>query len=290
MRREKIIWTVLLVVAGVWIVYRTASGQMGRVYSVERDGQVLVAATHAPGASFDWTRTIGLWAAALFTLCVYSFLYRDNIFYRFAEAVVVGVSAAYWMVTAFWNVIIPNVIGKIAPALVQSWAMPGLKERPNYWYLIPLLLGILLLWRLMPKGGWISRWPLAFIIGTTAGIRLVGFLEADFLNQIRNTIRPLFVRADGGFDLSSSLANLTIVVGVLSGLVYFFFSIEHKGLVGRISRLGIWFLMITFGAGFGYTVMGRIALLAIRLEFLFDDWLWIIDPQLHRSVAATVGG
>ena len=43
--------------------------------------------------------------------------------------------------------------------------------------------------------------------------------------------------------------------------------------------MGIWFLMITFGAAFGYTVMGRIALLAIRLEFLFDDWLWLIDPN-----------
>jgi hypothetical protein len=44
--------------------------------------------------------------------------------------------------------------------------------------------------------------------------------------------------------------------------------------------------MITFGAAFGYTVMGRIALLAIRLEFLFDDWLWLIDPT-GRRVAET---
>jgi hypothetical protein len=43
--------------------------------------------------------------------------------------------------------------------------------------------------------------------------------------------------------------------------------------------------MITFGAAFGYTVMGRIALLAIRFEFLFDDWLWLIDP-LHRRLGA----
>ena len=85
-----------------------------------------------------------------------------------------------------------------------------------------------------------------------------------------------------GFDFSASLQNLTIVVGVLSCLTYFFFSIEHKGVVGGVSRLGIWFLMITFGAGFGYTVMGRIALMAQRLEFLADDWLWIIDPASRR--------
>ena len=78
------------------------------------------------------------------------------------------------------------------------------------------------------------------------------------------------------------LPTSVLVVGILACLVYFFFSIEHKGLVGKVSNVGIWVLMITFGAAFGYTVMGRIALLAIRLEFLFDDWLWLIDPTGKR--------
>ena len=78
------------------------------------------------------------------------------------------------------------------------------------------------------------------------------------------------------------LTRCAILVCVLSCLVYFFFSIEHKGVVGKTARLGIWFLMITFGAGFGYTVMGRIALLSERLQFLFDDWLWLIDPTDKR--------
>ncbi len=38
--------------------------------------------------------------------------------------------------------------------------------------------------------------------------------------------------------------------------------------------------MVTFGASFCLTVMGRIALLAGRFEFLFDDWLWLIDPYV----------
>ena len=59
-------------------------------------------------------------------------------------------------------------------------------------------------------------------------------------------------------------------------------AVLHKGIVGKTAKVGIWVLMITFGAGFGYTVMGRIALLAIRLEFLFDDWLWLIDPTGQR--------
>ena len=233
-------------------------------------------------------RTIALWMAAFFTLAIMSFLYRDNPFYKIAEAVLVGVSAGYSMVVAFWDVLVPNLVARLSPSTVQAWAMPGLtgpEAVRDLWYLVPLVLGIMLLWRLLPNGAWISRWPLAFIIGTTAGLRLVAFLHGDFLAQIRNTILPLALFDQGAFDFWGSLANLFIVVGVLCCLVYFFFSFEHKGLVGGAAKVGIWVLMITFGASFGYTVMGRIALLAIRLEFLLDDWLWLIDPTGRRVVS-----
>ena len=232
---------------------------------------------------FSLSRTIGIWVAAFFTLFIFSFLYRDNPFYKIAESVVVGVSAAYWMVVGFWTTIVPNLLGKLAPEWINSWAMPGLATKAEYIYLVPLIMGIMLIWRLAPKGGWISRWPLAFIIGTTAGIRLIGFIHADFLGQIRNTIMSLAVYSpETGFNVWDSIKNIIIVIGVLTTIVYFFFSIEHEGLVGQTAKVGIWFLMITFGAAFGYTVMGRIALLAIRMEFLMNDWLWLIDPSHTR--------
>jgi len=231
---------------------------------------------------FSFSRTLGIWVAAMFTLFIMSFLFKDNPFYKFAESVVVGVSAAYWMVVGFWDVIVPNLFGKLSPSFISSWAMPGLTGEADFWYLVPLVLGIMLLWRLAPSGTWISRWPLAFIIGTTAGIRLMGFIHADFLSQIRNSIIPLAVFENGSFLFWHSFLNLVLIIGVLTAIVYFFFSFEHKGVVGKTARVGIWFLMVTFGAAFGYTVMGRIALLAIRLEFLFDDWLWIIDPAMNR--------
>ena len=232
---------------------------------------------------FSLSRTIGIWVAAFFTLFIFSFLYRDNPFYNIAESVVVGVSAAYWMVVGFWTTIVPNLLGKLAPEWINSWAMPGLDTKAEYIYLVPLIMGIMLIWRLAPKGGWISRWPLAFIIGTTAGIRLIGFIHADFLGQIRNTIMSLAVYSpETGFNVWDSIKNIIIVIGVLTTIVYFFFSIEHEGFVGQTAKVGIWFLMITFGAAFGYTVMGRIALLAIRMEFLMNDWLWLIDPSHTR--------
>lgn len=295
MNRSATIWLVLLVLGGAWLLYRGATTGAGTVYAQELDGIALTSnawEAMTGTATPNLARTFGVWVAALLTLCIFSFLYKDNPFYKLAESVVVGVSAAYWMVIGFWTVLVPNLFGKLVPAWIQSWAMPGLSpvQEPGWYsYLIPLLLGGMLIWRLAPKGGWIARWPLAFIIGTTAGMRLVGFIHADFLSQIRNTAKPLLEKTGEVFSFWDSLGNIVLVVGVLSGLVYFFFSFEHKGIVGKVSKLGIWFLMITFGAAFGYTVMGRIALLAIRLEFLFDDWLWLIDPQMRRVTEAAMG-
>ncbi len=247
----------------------------------------------------SWPRTIGLWIGAFFTLAIYSFLYRDNPFYKFAESVVVGVSAAYWMVVGFWDTIVPNLIQRLLPGFAQEYLTPGMAlpssevQFTNLIYLIPLVLGVMLICRLVPKGGWLSLWPLAFIVGTMAGLRLVGYTEGDLLSQVRITISSLYV--PGGDDSStfmmiwttiwSSLASVLLVLGVLCCLAYFFFSVEHKGAVGGAARVGIWYLMITFGAAFGFTVMGRIALLAARFEFLFDDWLWLIDPTNQRRLA-----
>jgi hypothetical protein len=257
---------------------------------------------------FSMGRTIGVWWAAFLTLAIFSFLYKDNPLYKFAESVFIGMSAAYWMVVAFWSVLVPNLFAKLMPNLVQGWAMPGLSGEQlhtEYVYIVPLILGAMLLWRLAPKGGWIARWPLAFFIGVFAGLKMVSFIHGDFLNQIKNGIVPLIAMAqqmdaagnpvldsngnpETSLALGESIKNIIMVGGVLACLTYFFFSIEHKGAVGKISRVGVWILMITFGAMFGYTVMGRITLFSARLEFLFDDWLWLIDPTGRRGLISMI--
>ncbi len=59
----------------------------------------------------------------------------------------------------------------------------------------------------------------------------------------------------------------------IDGHRFFFYSREHKGALGVASRLGIAFLMISFGAGYGYTVMSRVSLLIGRFQFLLGDVL-----------------
>jgi hypothetical protein len=74
-----------------------------------------------------------------------------------------------------------------------------------------------------------------------------------------------------------SFNAIMLFLGTFTALLYFFFSVEHKGLFfGGGSKLGIWFLMVSFGASFGYTIMGRISLLIGRMQFLLGDVLHII--------------
>jgi hypothetical protein len=290
MKTETGVWLVILVAAALFLAWRVESVGAGRAFVREVDGRVAPATVSdmvAGTAEFSLSRTIGIWTAALLTLAIMSFLYRDNPFYKVAESLLVGVSAAYWMVVGFWDVLIPNLFGKLWPGWIQSWAMPGMAPvHDEYWfaYIIPLGLGVMLLWRLSPRGSWIGLWPLAFTIGATAGLRLVAYFQADFLSQIRSSVIsvPFYKDSQSPIDWERTIENVVLLTGTLACLAYFLFSFEHKGVIGRVSKVGVWVLMITFGAGFGYTVMGRIALLAIRLEFLFDDWLWLIDPLDKR--------
>jgi hypothetical protein len=42
-----------------------------------------------------------------------------------------------------------------------------------------------------------------------------------------------------------------------------------------VSRVGLVFLMVGFGAGYGYTVMSRVSLLIGRFQFLLETWLGV---------------
>jgi hypothetical protein len=74
----------------------------------------------------------------------------------------------------------------------------------------------------------------------------------------------------------ASIDGIIVFLGIATTLAYFFFSKEHKGWFGTTARIGTWFLMIFFGATFGYTVMSRISLLIGRMQFLLGDFLHII--------------
>lgn len=296
MNREQQFWLVIFLLGAAGLALRVAMAP-------DRVGTVYVAAQTpdsaevppkpiryhetvrgAPNAVLSIERTLGVWLAALMTLGVLSYLYHDNPLYKLVESVVVGVSAGYSFVVGFWEVLVDKLMLKLTPELVNAWIRPlGESEQSrDWWALVPLILGVLVFFRFVPKLGWLAVWPLAFVVGLTAGLKLIVFIEADFIGQIQNTMLPFLVVITDKVgvkhvDYWQSLKNVILVLGVLASLTYFYFSVEHKGLVGGVARCGIWVLMITFGSSFAFTVMGRITLLTVRLEFLLGRWLGLID-------------
>ncbi|TMQ59812.1 MAG: hypothetical protein E6K76_03660 [Candidatus Eisenbacteria bacterium] len=206
---------------------------------------------------------IGVWIAALLTLGIFSFLYKDNPAYKLCEHLFVGISAGYYVVLNYYSVVKPNLLDPL---------FHDFGRNRHYLLLIPLVLGILLFSRFFPKGGWLSRWSIALILGVYPALRITGFGQGDFVEQVHGTILPLWVPGHAG----TTIGNWLLVVGLLCTLIFFFFSKEHKGALGGTARLGVYFLMVSFGASYGYTVMARISLLIGRVMFLLHDWLGVL--------------
>lgn len=209
----------------------------------------------------------GIWLGAFFTLGIISFLYRDNPWYKLSEAVFVGISAGYWFVISFWD----NLYGKF---------YLGVTGNSDYMLFVGAALGFMMILRLVPKIGWISRWPLSFVVGAISGLYLMNYFSSNVMAQVQNSILPFFSAGYGEPVFSASfgtiMGNVVLVAGTFTGLVYFFFSKEHTGAFGGAAKVGIWVIMLTFGASFGYTVMSRMSLLIGRMDFIFGDWLGMI--------------
>jgi hypothetical protein len=196
----------------------------------------------------------GATLAGVLTLAIFSFLYKDNPIYKFAEHLFVGLAAGYYVALEFHTVFLPNL-----------WN--PLTQQGRLINLVPLALGLILFSRMLPNLGWLSRWSIGLMVGAYAGLALIGALQGDLVAQVRANM----VALDGPSKLAN-FGNWVLVLGTLACLVFFFFSVEHRGSVGVVAKIGIYFLMVSFGASYGFTVMGRIALLIDRLVFLFHDW------------------
>ena len=196
-----------------------------------------------------------IWVMAFFTLALFSFLYKDNPIYKFAEHIFAGLTAGY-QVGLVWDTVIIQKLWD--PMLGGKWIL-----------IIPGLLGLLMFARFWSRYSWLSRISLAFVMAVTSGVVLTTQLHGLVLPAMKATMLPLW--NDAG--LEAAAMAIIVVVGVIATLIYFYYSKEHIGFIGVTAKVGIWFIMIAFGAHFGFTVMGRVSLLIGRVQFLVEDWI-----------------
>jgi hypothetical protein len=195
--------------------------------------------------------TLGTWIAALGTLGLMSFAIKENPFYRFVEHVYVGIGAAHSVVMGWES------LGTTAFTPIKNG---------EYIKIIPLVVGLLLYTRFVKGAMWMSRYPLAMLVGIGTGLTIKGTIGAQIINQVKATMVPL-----------NSLDNIIIVFGLLSVLMFFYFTRKNTNPVfNASSKVGRYVMMIAFGALFGNAVMGRMSLMIGRVQFLLGDWLGLI--------------
>ncbi len=76
----------------------------------------------------------------------------------------------------------PNLFGRLFPKYVNA----GFDF--DYLYVIPLILGIFMLFRLSKRYTWLSRISIAYIVGMAAGLKFYVFLNSNLLVQIRSSM------------------------------------------------------------------------------------------------------
>jgi hypothetical protein len=195
---------------------------------------------------FDWGTAIEM----SLVLMAWSLLYRDNILYRIAENLTVGWFMAMSLVVGL-DILKSHVY---TPLIIRGeWLSPTL---------IVTILGLLYLLRLLPETRWLARWPISFMAGVASAVAVKGVIYAQIIRLV--TMKSWAV---GGLE---SINNIIIATFTFTGLCYFIFTREHKGVLGALAGFGKYALMICFGWTAGTYLMSLISMSVGHMQTLMQ--------------------
>lgn len=222
----------------------------------------------------DTLDLIAGWASLVLTLLVFSYLLGDNVLYRIAVHVLVGVAAGYIAVVALESVLVPWLNdtlladqGARSDATMVALRVIGA---------VPFLFGALLLFKLSPRLAPVGNLGLAAVIGIGTAVAVVG--------AVAGTVIPL-AREAGEAVGDSALDGIVIVVGTVTTLACFqYWAVERGGeiraprLFRPLGTVGRLFVMVALGALYAGAIVTSIT--------IFGD---VIDAQI-RFILDRVGG
>ncbi len=247
-----------------------------------------------------WVRVLGV----LVTLAIFSVLYKENPIFRFAEHIFIGLATGYGVVVTWFEVVVPRWLHPMLPAslahpVLQDGQMVDPGGQGQWWLFFALLIGLLFFTVYLPKLAWMNRFALSILMGWAAGNafqQFMGLIAPQIVAAFKPPATHYAPKSVPLGDLNNLqtgswfwhpwwLISLVVMVCVLA---YFFFSIEHRhNIVRRPAVAGRYLLMITLGAIFGTTVMGRFSLAIERLDFLLAatrDWGATSAHWLHHLI------
>ena len=175
-----------------------------------------------------------IYAAA--TLIVWSALYRDNPFFKFAQRLIVGLYLGMTITSGLDVLYTKSYIPIFEEGKFFSLVMVG------------TILGILSLARLVKGGEWISRYPLSVLAGIGGSVALTGAMGAQILGQLQ-------------IGALTTLDGILMAVGTFTTLTFFLFAVKSKSPILKLSvNIGKIFLMVALGCMLGLEFMTNVSL------------------------------
>ena len=217
------------------------------------------------------------------TLAIFSFLIKENLFYRAFEHIFIGIAAGIGPVLVLRDFLWPQIVDPMMGSGITEYPDGTFSSsyQPLYLlYLVPMVLGLLYYCIYSKRYGWLSKLVIGISLGASGALAIRGFF-AEVIPQIGSSFKPLLVWKGGAFQALESFNNFLFVVILLVVLNYFFFTLGRRdSMQGRAAMWGRPLLMVCFGAFFGSTVMARLALLVERVQFISRDWIAAIKALL----------
>jgi hypothetical protein len=197
----------------------------------------------------------------LFTVALLSYLIGDNVVYRIALHIFIGVSAGYVALVIIYQAFKPRLVDALGSGQPVGMVLA----------IVPVLLFILLLFKLGQRTAWLGSLAVAYMIGVGTAVAIGGAVTGTLLPQIASTS---LLRGD-------FISNVILLVGTIATLLYFQFWVRGRSASGDAQRVALMryagyvgqaFLMITLGVIYGGMILSGMAIFSERLVSLFG---WI---------------
>jgi hypothetical protein len=221
---------------------------------------------------------IGTLTAAFLTIMVLSYLVGDNVLFRLAAYLFVGVASGYAGAIAWHHVVWAHLFLPITEAGIGVMLSPS----GFVTLVIPWVLAILLLFKLSPRTTRYGTLPVALLVGVGAAVVVGGGITGTLVPQSLAAMETLNPAAEapltGETGLERVVNVLIMLAGTISTLIYFRFTArrEPSGEARRtrwtawVAFVGRLFIAVTFGVMYAGALAASIVILADRIQFLRD--------------------
>jgi len=211
---------------------------------------------------------VGAAVGTLLTILILSYIIGDNPLYRLALHVLVGATVGYGAAVAsvavFLRIVFPALQGETT-------------ER--YGIVVPLVLGLLLLFKGFPRWASVGNLSTAFLVGVGAAVALGGALLGTIIPQT-TAASSFFTWLQGG---APGLVNGMLVVGgTICALLAFSFTTPRQPSIqglwnNTVGLIGRAFLLAAFGAAFAAALTASLTVLIGRIYDVMEGILRLLE-------------